>query len=87
MHPEQQKLVASIESTIRALHDIAQPYEIARLRELVADVRIVENGEQLEAIEEEVSRLRRFCEQRLKSSARNPAVRTVPPPVGGRRPS
>ena len=85
VHPEQDKLIATIESTIRALREIAQPYEIARLRELASDVRLVETQDQLEAIDDEVASLRRFCEQRLKSSSRNPAVYLTPPPSGPRR--
>ena len=51
------------------LRGLAQPHEIAHLRELALDATEAETPEQLDQIARQVESLRAFCMNRAKSSA------------------
>ncbi len=63
-----EELVEEVEVAIAELKEIAQPHELATLREMALDAREAEE-EQLPAIYEQLRSLRRFCESRKKSDA------------------
>jgi hypothetical protein len=59
----------TVESLLVELRGIAQPHEIAQLRELDLDAADAQQHEQLEQIAAQVESLRVFCLNRAKSSA------------------
>jgi hypothetical protein len=59
----------TVESLVADLRGIAQPHEIAQLRELALDAADAETQEQLEKIAAQVESLRVFCLNRARSSA------------------
>ena len=69
-----------IEVAIVELRGVAQPRDVAELRELAMDAEDAETTEQLTSIQQQAMNLRAFCERRKMSSVKSP---TLPPP--GRR--
>ena len=59
----------TVEALVVELRGIAQPHEIAHLRELALDARDAETQEQLIQISKQVESLKTFCMNRAKSSA------------------
>ena len=72
-----------IEVAIVELREIAQPNEIAQLRELAMDADDADTEEQLARIRKQAQNLRSFCEKRARSVAGFGAV--IVPPGYGRR--
>lgn len=64
-----EQITETIEVTVVELRGVAQPYEIAHLRELALDAQEAEDDEQLAQIARQVESLRTFCMGRAKSSA------------------
>ena len=69
-----------IEVAIVELRGVAQPRDVAELRELAMDAEDAETDEQLASIHQQAENLRAFCERRKMSSVKSP---TTPP--SGRR--
>ena len=69
-----------IEVAIVELRGVAQPRDVAELRELAMDAEDAETAEQLASIQQQAENLRAFCERRKMSSVKSP---TIPP--SGRR--
>jgi hypothetical protein len=72
------EVIEFIEIAIVELRAMAQPREIAELRELAMDARDADALEQLESILAQAKNLREFCEKRTRSTGNFP--KTVPPP-------
>jgi hypothetical protein len=64
-----EELIETIEVTVVELRGVAQPHEVATLRELALDAAEAEDEEQLALIARQVDSLRTFCMGRAKSSA------------------
>jgi hypothetical protein len=64
-----EQITETIEITVVELRGVAQPHEIAHLRELALDAADAEDQEQLLLIARQVDSLRTFCMGRAKSSA------------------
>ncbi len=59
----------TVETLVVELRGVAQPHEIAQLRELALDAAEAETDDQLVKIAAQVESLRVFCLNRAKSSA------------------
>jgi hypothetical protein len=59
----------TVEVLVVELKGVAQPHEIAHLRELALDAGDAETPEQLSQISQQVESLKNFCMNRAKSSA------------------
>jgi hypothetical protein len=64
-----EEITETIEVTVVELRGVAQPHEVAHLRELALDAAEAETQEQLAQIARQVESLRAFCMGRAKSSA------------------
>ncbi|MGO8997066.1 MAG: hypothetical protein ACLQVI_27440 [Polyangiaceae bacterium] len=64
-----EEISETVESLVVELRGVAQPHEIAQLRELALDAAEAEAPEQLAKIAAQVESLRVFCLNRAKSSA------------------
>jgi hypothetical protein len=67
-----------IEVAIVELKGMAQPRDIAELRELAMDVRDADSEDAIVQIRQQAQNLREFCEKRSKSTGKFPSV--FPPP-------
>jgi hypothetical protein len=65
-----------IEVAIVELRTMAQPREIAEMRELGMDARDAETKEQLDSILAHAKNLREFCERRTRSTGNFPKMMT-----------
>lgn len=63
-----------IEVAIIELKGVAQPHEVAQLRELGLDAVDAESPASLASIIQQVKSLREFCEKRAKSGGAFPAI-------------
>lgn len=84
MLEKREEIVEFIEVAIVELRGVAQPRDIAELRELEMDAKEADTAEQLERILEQATNLRAFCEQRKRSSGDVRSVLFQPPPPGRR---
>ncbi len=75
------RIVEDIEVAIVELRAVAQPHELASLRELRLDARDAETQEQLQKIDQQVKSLLAFCRSRSMTNQAIPAVS----PQGRRR--
>jgi hypothetical protein len=64
-----EEISETVEALVVELRGVAQPHEIAQLRELALDAADAETQEQLVQIAAQVEGLRVFCMNRAKSSA------------------
>jgi hypothetical protein len=66
------EVVEFIEVAIVELRGVAQPRDIAELRELAMDARDAESDDELHGILAHAKNLREFCEKRTMSRATTP---------------
>ena len=64
-----EEITETIEIAVIELRGVAQPHEVAHLRELALDATEADTEEQLAQIARQVESLRAFCMGRAKSSA------------------
>jgi hypothetical protein len=85
VHEKRDEIIEFIEVAIVELRGVAQPRDVAELRELAMDAKDAEDEPQLDEILKQAKNLREFCEQRKLSSgdARSIIMR---PPIGRRVP-
>jgi hypothetical protein len=75
------EIVEDIEVALVELRAVAQPHELASLRELRLDAKDAESQDQLEKIAKQVKSLLAFCRSRAMTNQAIPAVS----PLGRRR--
>jgi hypothetical protein len=64
-----EEITETIEITVVELRGVAQPHEVAHLRELALDATEADTEDQLRQIARQVESLRAFCMGRAKSAA------------------
>ncbi|MFO0679313.1 MAG: hypothetical protein U0169_22490 [Polyangiaceae bacterium] len=67
-------VIEDIAVALVELKSVAQPHELAALRELELDARDADTADQLDQIARQVKNLRQFCESRTRSTAAFPAI-------------
>lgn len=74
MNHDRAEVLELIEVAIIELKGVAQPHEVAQLRELGLDAQDADSPDSLANIVQQVKSLRAFCEKRAKSGAAFPAT-------------
>jgi len=74
VEPLRSEVTEFIEVAVVELKTIAQPRELAELRELAMDARDAETKEQLDSIYAQAKNLREFCEKRSRSTGNFPKM-------------